>query len=84
MNWKTCSLEAFPKSLKEWRARRNSNLRRLGGVSGAGASCRNPERSLRRTSRGSLAHSPVAAILGVRSHHGGMQKDELTMFPRSC
>src|SRR5271165_1787610 len=29
---------------KLWRARRDSNLRRLGGVSEAGASCRNPER----------------------------------------
>jgi hypothetical protein len=30
---------------KRWCARRDSNLRRLGGVSEAGASCRNPEQS---------------------------------------
>ena len=36
----------LPKSLKGvWWRYRESNLRRLAGVSGAGASCRNPERS---------------------------------------
>ncbi len=85
MIWKTCSVEAGGGISKS---------RRLGGVrarpSRAGASFRDPERSLRRISRGNalvLFTQPfVQPRFALRSSPrvSGMQKHGLTMFARTC
>src|SRR5580693_2844180 len=79
MNWKTCSVEAGDGIGK---------LRRLAGVSEAGARSRNPERS-----EGSLHRRQIRLrgfggsalnFLAIRPRVTGMQKHGLTMFAKTC